>query len=385
MIYQLILNGLVQGSLLALICIGYSLAYGSARVLNFAHADVMISGGGYLVLYLISDKSGDFSLIGMPILFGISGGIAGSATLQGWELRRFKNAVLSMVFGATLAAALYIMQGDLSFGFAVIVAVPFTGLLAVAIYQAAYLPLMRKDAPRNTILLSSFGMSIILQSLLLCMWGSERRVFPPIKLPQIFVIHPLGDNQGLFSSVFENGLVQLSPMITFPVRDIIIVVVFCIIAMSLSMFFRRSKIADAIIAAGDSPLAARACGIPIERIYALTFFIGGAVATLGGAFYILRTASLDPMSGFTPGILAFVACVLGGIGSLRGSILGALSIGMINSVAPSIPSAEWAADYLPRSWLLYLPSFKLGDWSYGVAYVLMILTILIRPKGLFSK
>jgi branched-chain amino acid transport system permease protein len=385
MFLQLLLNGIVQGSLLALICIGYSLAYGSARVLNFAHADVMIAGGGYLVLFLIHGDTDAFCSIGMPLLFGLAGGIAGSLFLAGAKMRPFQNTIASIGFGAVIAAGLYLIRGRLPFGLATLMAIPLTGFMAVGVYRIGYLPLLRKDAPRNSILPASFDISIALESLLLLLWGSERRVFPPAELPSIFVVRSLQGSEGFFASVFNSGLIPIFSTVAFPVRDIVIVGVFGVAAIALAIFFRKSRIADAIVATGDNQLAARACGIPIALVLGHTFFVGGAIAALGGTFYVLRSASLDPMSGFTPGILAFVACVLGGIGSLRGSIAGAFLIGLVTSLAPGIPSAQWASNSLPASWIQFLPSFRLGDWSYGVAYVLMIVTVLLRPKGLFTR
>lgn len=91
------------------------------------------------------------------------------------------------------------------------------------------------------------------------------------------------------------------------------------------------------------------------------------------------------MAGFTPGILAFAACVLGGIGSLRGSIAGAFFVSIVIALAPAISLSEWATTHLASSWLQWLPSLNLSDWSYGVVYALMIVTILFKPEGLFAR
>jgi branched-chain amino acid transport system permease protein len=384
MFVELLLNGLVQGSLLALICIGYSLAYGTARVLNFAHADAMIAGGGYLVL-LLSGTTGIHSgpAWGMATLFGT----AVSTVVFFWGAKKSKNTrfVSSALSGATVAGFVFGFAGKLPFLFSALLAIPLTAFLTTAIYRVVYLPLMRKAAARTSLLIVSFGASIALESLLLVFWGSQRKVFSPEILPQFLVVRPLPEGCGFWKGVAECGILQLSSHLRLPVRDALIVIVFIGTAAALVWLFKFSRHADAIVATADDRIAAQACGIPVDRVLGHAFFAGGAIAAIGGTFYVLRSASLDPMAGFTPGILAFVACVLGGIGSLKGSVAGAFLVAMIASLTPAIPLDQWAAANLHHEWLHWLPSLKLNDWSYGLVYVLMIVTILFKPRGLFVR
>ena len=386
MLLELFLNGLIQGSLLALICIGYSLAYGTAKVLNFAHADAMVTGGGYWVLLLC----GSVGLAsGVPLGMGLLFGTATSAVvwfwLHQWNKSTWVKAGLTIGGGAIVGGLTLGFAGRLPFLLAALLAIPCTAFLATAIYQVVYLPLIRKGVPRTSILVASFGISIALQSLLLVMWGSQRRVFPAGALPPFLVLRAPPDGCGFWRGVLEFGACQFGESLRMPARDALIVLTFLCVAAALFLFFRFSRLADSIIASADDRLAATACGIPVDRVVGYAFCLGGAIASIGGTFYVLRSGSLDPMAGFTPGILAFVACVLGGIGSLRGSIAGAFLVGLIMSMAPGIPVDKWAAGCLPESWNIWLPSLKLSDWSYGVVYVLMILTILIKPRGLFAR
>lgn len=386
MLFELLINGLVQGSLLALICVGYSLAYGSAKVINFPHADILITGGGYLVLlWIAGNKSAPLASAGMAFLFGISSIIFFWPWIKSVNKSLWKNRLISLTIGLIVFMCTLYFAGKLPFLLAAIIAIPWTAILATAVYRVGYLRLLKQGAPRTSILLAALGFVIAIESILLIFWGSPRKVFPSKFIPQWLNVTPLYGDTNIWVAITRHGLIPIDENITIPVYDIVIILVFAIIALSLIFFFQFSRIADAIVGAADSRLAARACGISVDKILGYSFFIGGTIASLGGTLYILRAKSLDPTSGFSLGILAFVACVMGGIGSLRGSILGAFLVSMVISFAPAIPLHQWAIQCLPASWNKWLPSFNLNDWSYGVVYLLMIIVILIKPKGLFSR
>lgn len=383
MILELVINGLVQGCLLALICVGYSIAYGSAKVLNFAHADVMVIGGGYLVLLW----SGGQPI--SPLQAGVMAGLFGVGVLFAGELmlpgRPVIRRALAVALGVLAAGATWLLAGRLPFFIAVLLAVPFTGALAAAVYRVGYLPLLRRGAPRTSILVVALGFSIALESIMLIAWGSERRVFPLITLPEALVVRPAPAGIEASASATHYGLLPVGANVWIPVHDVLIVAVFSLVVIGLTSFFLFTRTADAIIATADARKAARACGIPVERTLGKAFFLGGMVAAFAGTLYVLRSKSLDPMAGFTPGILAFAACVLGGIGSLPGSIAGAFVVSLVMALAPAVPLENFAASHLPAAWIEWLPSLNLGDWSYGVVYILMIIIILIKPKGLFAR
>jgi branched-subunit amino acid ABC-type transport system permease component len=386
LVLELAINGLVQGSLLALICIGYSLAYGSAKVVNFAHADVMIAGGGYLVLLWVrgGGAEGLGSLL-MPLLLGAA--VAFGARLWLPE-RRFpggKGRLAALALGVAAALATSSLAGRLPFWIAALLAIPATAALAAAVYRIGYLPLLRREAPRTSVLLAALGMSIALESFLLVSWGSVRRVFPEAVLPQALVVRPVPADVTFWQAAVGYGVIELGRGLRLPVHDALIVLIFAIVMAALAIFFHTSRAADAIVATADSRLAARSCGIPVERVLGHAFLIGGAVASLGGTLYVLRAKSLDPAAGFSPGVLAFAACVLGGIGSLRGSVIGAFLASMVISLAPAVPVQDWVARFAPSAWLPWLPSTNLGDWSYGAIYAFMIVAILFKPEGLFAR
>ncbi|HKO59119.1 MAG TPA: branched-chain amino acid ABC transporter permease [Thermoanaerobaculia bacterium] len=382
MLFELLLNGLVEGSLLALIAVGYSLAYGTARVINFAHADVMIAGGGYLVLLWIGAGDGNTTGLLMALLFGIG---TYFATLTWFSDTTWRHSVISLLFGAGVFGATLGLVGRLPFAAAALLAVPFTALLADGIYGGGYLPLLRRRAARTSVLLSALGISIALESYLLVAWGSQRRVFPVGRVPPALSARPIPAGVAGLRAAREFGVLTLVGGQTVPVLDGLIVLVFLAVVSGLALFFRASRTADAMVAAADAPSAARTCGIPVERVLGQAFFLGGAVASLGGTLYVLRSRSLDPTAGFSPGLLAFAACVLGGVGSLRGSIAGAFVSGVVMSLAPAVPLERWARLLLPASWLPFLPSLNLSDWSYGIVYILMIGIILLKPEGLFRR
>jgi branched-chain amino acid transport system permease protein len=235
------------------------------------------------------------------------------------------------------------------------------------------------------VLLAALGLSIATQSLLLVLWGSQRRVFSPTILPAWLTVGtvPLLGAEGTPSR--RSGLLSLGGDRLVPMHDVVIVAVFVVVCLALWAFFRYSRLADQIVASADARQAARACGIPVDRAIGSAFALGGGLAAVAGTLFVVRAKSFDPMTGVTPGILAFGACVLGGIGSMRGSVLGAFLISILASLAPAIPLDRWAAVYLPPGIIHWLPSLSLADWSYGVVYVLMVVTILFRPQGLFSR
>jgi len=385
-IIELLLNGLVEGCLLALICIGYTLAYGVARILNFAHADVMIAGGGYLVLLLIAGDSFSTS-----ICIGTTGLFAGAATIAIWPRRKlngiiiWRKTLVSITLGLSVFFVTFLFAGKLSLLTATFLAAPLTGLLAAAIYRLGYEPLIHRNAPRMSILLSALAFSIALQSLLLMLWGSTTRAFLPDLLPSWLVVTHGEQGLAFGQSVIEHGLIPITNSISLPTYDALIILIFTVTVLTYEFFFRKTKICCGIIAAADSKIAARACGIPVDKMFTYAFLIGGALASVGGTLFVLRNKSMNPTAGFSVGIIAFVACVLGGIGNIRGSVLGAFMVSMILSLAPAIPLDDWANSHLTESLNEWLPSLNLGDWSYGVIYIIMIITVMFKPRGLFSE
>jgi len=383
MIIDLFINGLVQGSLLALICIGYSLAYGTAKVINFAHADVMIAGGGYLVLlWSGGTATPEYAPLFMSMLFGFAAYLGVLTWLS--ENKVLQNLV-ALGIGLATFVATFVFSGRMPFALAALLAIPLTAGLAVATFRGVYLPLLRRDAPRASVLLAALGVSIALESYLLVTWGSERRVFAANRLPSWMNAEAVPEGVSRWQAACQYGVLPLTRSHSIPTLDLLIVIIFLAVVTGLGLFFRLSRAADAIVASADAPMAARACGIPVERVLGQAFFIGGAIASIGGTLYVLRSKSLDPMAGFSPGILAFAACVLGGIGSLRGAVVGAFLTGLITSLAPAIPLDQWVRACLPVNWVEFLPSLSLSDWSYGVVYALMILIILFKPEGLFKR
>jgi len=386
MFVELLLNGLVEGSLLALIAIGYSLAYGSARVINFAHADIMIASGGYLVLLWISGTTAPFSArILLSIIFGCAAYFTALLLFSPTDGLPIKLFRIPVSIALAVGVLTYSFAGRIPFILSVILAIPWSAIFATAVYRIGYLPLLLKGAPRTSVLLAALGMSIAIESTLLIAWGSQQRGFPPEALPSSLVVRSPPESVSFWTSASDYGIVQLSSTIQMPVYDVLIILIFFVIAVLLFIFFRYSRTADAIIASADSMIAARACGIPVEKIFGYAFFLGGAIASLGGTLYIIRAKTIYPTAGFSPGILAFAACVVGGIGSLRGSIAGAFITSMLISFAPAIELERVALLIFPATWLRWLPSLNVSDWSYGVVYSLMILIILFKPQGLFQE
>ncbi len=382
---ELVINGIVQGSLLGIVCIGYSLAYGSAKVINFAHADVLIVGGAYLVLLFFDGPVfPDLTVIGMASLFSLSVII----TSWPWSIEcssNNKQKLSSFTLGIISFSLISICAGKLNFVTAFILSIPFTSFLATSVFRIGYDPLIKKEAPRTSILLSALGFSIALESFMLVLWGSSRRIFPTEKLPTLFVVKNIPDHTNSIQSILNSGQFFITQNITIPIYDIIIVIVFVVLLLAINLFFKRSIIAHKIIAAADSKIAARTCGINVSKSFSIAFLIGGALASIGGTLFILRTNTIYPTAGFSLGIIAFLACVVGGIGSIRGSVAGAFLVSFILSLSPMIPLEEMVLPLVSPSVAKYLPSLNPSDWSYAFVYLLVIFTILVKPKGMFTK
>ena len=279
-----LINGLRTGSIYALIAIGYTMVYGIAKMINFAHGDIIMVGA-YALYFSIS-------VLGLPVPV------------------------------------------------ALVITVIVCAVLGVVIEKVAYKPL--RSAPPLAVLITAIGMSFFLQSASLLIFGST-----PIP----------------FQSVIPNVNISVGPVVISSIT-VVTLIVTAIAMILLTLFVNKTKMGSAMRAVSEDKGAAELMGINVNSTISLTFAIGSALAAVAGVLYICQYQSMKPTLGALPGIKAFVAAVLGGIGSIPGAMLGGILLGLIESVSKAYISTE------------------LAD---AIVFGVLIVVLLFRPSGLLCK
>jgi len=318
---QYVVDGLQLGFVYALIALGYTMVYGIVKLINFAHGDVFMVGA-FVSFYTITK----FNLHRWPQFFIPN-----------------MPEILVVIIGTLTVIALSML---------VCVA------LAVTIERVAYKPL--RDAPRIAALITAIGVSFFLE-----FFGALYFVFSPRFIPyeQPFEVVAYYINANGFHQVVQGQQVP-SGSITFSNIFIIIVVVSILVQIFLQFLVRRTKIGIAMRATSYDKPAARLMGINVDQVISFTFAIGAAFAGLGGVLYSIAYSQIFTQMGILPGLKAFVAAVLGGIGSLPGALVGALIMGQ--------------AEALTMGYI----STPMRD---AVAFTILIVVLLVRPTGIFGE
>jgi branched-chain amino acid transport system permease protein len=303
---QLSLTGLTRGALYALVALGYTLVYGILELINFAHADVFMIGGM----------------------------IAASFALGVFDLG------VNPPFGLLVAAILV----------ALVVAMVGCGLLNAAIERIAYKPLRR--APRLVPLITAIGVSFILQDVGLIWKGSQ-----PLSLPVETLPH---------GTIFTLG--TCPKCVTYNWDRLFVLVVTVPVLLGLVWLVRYTRQGKAMRATAQDKDAAALMGIDVNRTISFTFMIAGALAGAAGVIFVFYSTTIRYDTGFTLGLIAFTAAVLGGIGNLPGAVLGGLMIGFIQDFNEGL------------SW--YAPGTA---WTQSIVFGILILILVFRPQGLLGE
>ena len=300
----LVFAGLAQGSIYALIALGYTLVYGILLMINFAHGEVYMAGA-FTAVFLAQYLSKIGFLDSNPIL-GIT--------------------------------ALILLAASVS------------TVVAVLLERIAYRPL--RNAPRLVPLITAIGASFALQYTFRGLYGAEFRSYPAVEALRGLV--------NVFG--FDVPLVQL-----------VVLGAAVILMVALYLFVERTKMGKAMRAVSEDKDVARLMGVDIDRVIVTTFAIGGALAGAAGVFNgLFRPQGVYFFMGFFPGLKAFTAAVLGGIGNLPGAMLGGLMLGVIESLFPNlileglnIPAANQLRD--------------------AFAFIMLVLILIFRPQGIFGE
>jgi branched-chain amino acid transport system permease protein len=299
---ELVVFGVAQGSVYALIALGYSLVYGILLMINFAHGEVFMSGAfaSYFVATTL-DRSGFLN----------------------------RNPAASILILLAVAMAV-------------------STLVAVLLERVAYRPL--RNAPRLVPLITAIGASLFLQNTFRGFFGPQTRGYP--------------DFQTLAGRWHILGIPVLKTQA--------LVILAAVVAMiGLSLFVARTKTGKSMRAVAEDKEIASLMGINVDRVIVITFAVGGVMAGVAGVLYALVFKQVSPFIGFLPGIKAFTAAVLGGIGSITGAALGGLIIGVLEAVGPVL--------FLTGA---HVPSpNQLKD---VIAFSILVLVLIFRPGGILG-
>lgn len=283
-ILQQLLNGVILGSVYALLALGYTMVYGIIKLINFAHGDVYMLGAyfGYFFIKI-------------------------------WHLNFFVALILSMIVSAGVG---------------------------VLIELVAYRPL--RHSPRIAVLISALGVSFLLENGMSYSFGSDKRAFP----------------QAIATVQYHVGQLQISNI------QLLIIGTAVILMLALTLIVQKTKMGRAMRAVSADQEAAVLMGINVNRTISFTFAIGSALAAAGGILIGLYYNNIDPLMGMTPGIKAFVAAVLGGIGIIPGAALGGWLIGILETLTQAV---------------------GLSDYKDAVVYGILILILLWKPTGILGN
>lgn len=224
-------------------------------------------------------------------------------------------------------------------GLVIIITIAVCAIIGMLIDQVAYRPL--RDSPRISALITSLGMSLFLENLFALNFTSNPRRFP-----------------SLISGGIEFGDLRIK-WITVATVGIAIA---CMVVLDLLV--NKTKVGKAMRAVSEDKPAARLMGINVNRIIAITFAIGTALGAIGGILYSCNAIQINPLMGVTPGLKAFIAAVLGGIGIIPGAMIGGFVIGIVESLTKAYISSAWAD---------------------GFVYAILIIVLLFKPSGILGK
>jgi branched-chain amino acid transport system permease protein len=306
---QVLLDGIILGFMYALIALGYTMVYGVLEFINFAHSEIFIVG----------------AFVGVEILLSLQS--AGVLERLPWVL----------VLLAILVAGMVV-----------------SGLLAVAIERVAYRPL--RSAPRLIPLISAIGVSFFLQDIIRLIESIWRNAFN--------LVYPTMD--------VLNERYELTTTLDVSVKSLVVIVAALLMLWGLHALVNRTKIGTAIRAVAEDQAAASLMGINVNRVISLTFLIGGAMGGAAGVLFGIQYGLINPYTGFIPGLKAFTAAVLGGIGNIPGAMLGGLVLGLLEAFAASYMS------------LLTGGAFG-AEYKDIFAFSVLILILIFRPKGLLGE
>ena len=279
---SIFIDGLSLGAIYALIALGYTMVYGIAKMLNFAHGDIIMVGAYTVFTMLMLDTT--------PLM-----------------------KVLAIVVSLVVCTA-----------------------LGIGVEKFAYKPL--RGASPLAVLITAIGVSYLLQGFSQLIFGAKS--------------HPVDITiKGSFLGINYSTIVTL--------------VVATVIMVGLTLFVNLTRTGRAMVAVSEDKAAAQLMGVNVNFIIMLTFAIGSALASCASVFYLMQIPAVTPTLGSMPGIKAFTAAVIGGIGSIPGAMIGGVMLGVVEKIALSIPA--------------------ISPYTTAIEFSLLIIILLVKPTGLLGK
>jgi len=289
---QQLINGLTIGSLYALVALGYTMVYGVMKLINFAHGD-LVAFSAYVGLTIFSQLGG------------------ASAT-------SFVSVIIMFLLTSFI--------------------ISFVGVI---LERLAYRPL--RTAPRLSAVVSALGAALVIQNLIMLIWGPNMKIFPADLLP---------------STTWNMGGV----IITF--TQICILILSAVLMVMLYIFINKTKMGTAIRAAAIDQEAAKLMGIDVNKIIMIIFAIGSMLGAIGGLFIGLYYRALTFDMGWLYGLNAFIAAIIGGIGNIPGAMIGGLLLGLFNALITGYISTQWSSTF---------------------TFILLIIILIVRPTGILGE
>lgn len=298
---QQIVNGLVLGSMYALIALGYTMVYGVLNLINFAHGEVLMIGAmsGLTILKLVHNAAPD-------------------------------------------------LPGVVKLIIAILGAIPVCVVVNILIERIAYRRL--RNAPRLAPLITAIGVSILLQTIAMMVWGRN-----PLPFPQVMP---------------SESLNLMGALIT--PTQVMLLVLAALSMLALVLLVEKTKMGRAMRATAENPRIAGLMGVDANRVIVVTFAVGAALAAVAGVMWGANYSSAQFAMGFVPGLKAFSAAVLGGIGNIYGAMLGGILLGLIESLG-----AGYIGDLTG--------GFLGSNYQDIFAFIVLIIVLTLRPSGLMGE
>ena len=302
--FDFVVFGIAQGSVYALIALGYTLVYGVLRMINFAHSEVFMSGAYIGYFFATSMNRSGF-------------------------LDRNPLAALAILF---------------------VVAMLTSVIVAILLERIAYRPLRR--APRLVPLITAIGASFFLQEAFRTLFGSQSKAYPDMDALK-----------GTWSLGGEFAIQKI---------QVLVIVAAAVLMLALYLFVQRTRTGKAMRSVSEDKDVSALMGIDVDKVIVTTFIVGAAAAGAAGVLYSLMFRQINAYMGFVPGIKAFTAAVLGGIGNIPGAMLGALFLGLFESIGP----------ILFLDGLGVAAPYQLKD---VIAFTMLVLILIFRPTGILGE
>jgi branched-chain amino acid transport system permease protein len=298
---QQIINGLVLGSMYALVALGYTMVYGVLNLINFAHGDVLMIG-----------------------------------------------AMVAVTVLKLLQSAAPDLPGVVKLIIAIIAAIPVCVVVNIIIERVAYRRL--RNAPRLAPLITAIGVSILLQTFAMMIWGRS-----PIPFPQVMP----SESFNVFGALISQTQVML-------------LILAALAMVALVLLVQKTKMGRAMRATAENPRVAGLMGVDSNRVIVMTFAIGAALAAVAGVMWGANYSSAQFAMGFVPGLKAFSAAVLGGIGNIYGAMVGGILLGLIESLG-----AGYIGDLTG--------GFLGSNYQDIFAFIVLIIVLTLRPSGIMGE